>query len=77
MVFDNVDQPGTIQNIKDSFRRTSSSAILLTNRHADCMCVANDVVEMHGMEEEEARELLFKSTMKEKDETEPRRCWED
>ncbi|OBT54529.1 hypothetical protein VE04_05535 [Pseudogymnoascus sp. 24MN13] len=68
LVFDNFDQPGEMKNISDFFPRSKNGAILLTSRHADSKHVSHTAVHLHGMEEEEARELLFTRTGKERTE---------
>ncbi|KFY16426.1 hypothetical protein V492_01335 [Pseudogymnoascus sp. VKM F-4246] len=68
LVFDNFDQPGEMKNISDFFPRSKKGAILLTSRHADSKHISHTTVHLHGMEEKEAKELLFARTGKERTE---------
>ncbi|KAI9762573.1 MAG: hypothetical protein M4579_000376 [Chaenotheca gracillima] len=63
MVFDNYDDPLQFPNIEDFFPRSVLGAILVTGRHTDAAVLVgketSDFIELHGLGEEAALELLI------------------
>jgi hypothetical protein len=65
MVFDNYDDPVSFNNIQDFMPMGEHGSLLVTSRHAaaDSLADEGNAIELPGLDERDALELLFKQSM--------------
>ena len=66
LIFDNYDDPNAFRNIMDFIPQGENGAVLVTSRHADskalCIEYSGSAIELPGLEEDAALELLRKQS---------------
>ena len=65
MVFDNYDDPVSFNNVQDFMPMGEQGSILVTSRHAQADSLADEgnAIELLGLDERDALELLFRQSM--------------
>jgi tetratricopeptide (TPR) repeat protein len=66
IVFDNYDSPAEFNNVEDYMPENDKGMILITTRHADAdrLAVEDDQIQLPGLSESEAVELLLKQSQR-------------
>lgn len=70
VVLDNHDDPKSFNNLQAYFPESRFSSILITSRRSDVAALANysNDIELHGLDKEEAYELLLRQSSRKDDE---------
>jgi tetratricopeptide (TPR) repeat protein len=73
IVFDNYDDPVSFNNVQDFIPMGEQGSILVTSRHAEADSLADEgnAIELLGLDEKYALELLFKQSMVKETDTRP------